>query len=347
MRRAVFGRIADCVVLFLSSLLVVPACSFFAPTLDEYARARGEGGASGLGAGGTSEPSGGSDSAGSDSAGASSAAGTGAGGTGSAGTGSGGTTAMAGGTTGSGAAGMIGESGAPTSAGQGGGGCGGDCSKAPLVHRYSFDGTGVDVLDSVGGAPGKVVNAVLNGDGTLTLAGGTSDEYVNLPNGIISSLTDATFEAWFVWGGGKPWQRLFDFGSSSAGEDKQGSGVTYLFFTLSTDTAYPRAAYSTNGNSNEIVVQMLSSLASGQSTQVDVVADDTNNLMSLYVDGMFEASVAFEGHLTLLHDVNNWLGRSQFVDPSFGGTLDEFRIYAGALTAAQIASNHNSGANSL
>jgi hypothetical protein len=34
----------------------------------------------------------------------------------------------------------------------------------------------------------------------------------------------------------------------------------------------------------------------------------------------------------------NWIGRSQFAsDPYFNGLVDEFRIYRGALSAAQIA----------
>jgi hypothetical protein len=34
----------------------------------------------------------------------------------------------------------------------------------------------------------------------------------------------------------------------------------------------------------------------------------------------------------------NWIGRSQYTgDPYFNGRIDEFRIYRGALTAADIA----------
>ena len=36
--------------------------------------------------------------------------------------------------------------------------------------------------------------------------------------------------------------------------------------------------------------------------------------------------------------VNDWLGRSQFAtDPYFNGDMDELRIYAAALTPAQVA----------
>jgi hypothetical protein len=50
--------------------------------------------------------------------------------------------------------------------------------------------------------------------------------------------------------------------------------------------------------------------------------------------------------LSTILDHNNWLGRSQFsADDSFGGTYEEFRIYAGALTAEQISISFTAGPN--
>jgi|GEM_PF-2426646 len=90
------------------------------------------------------------------------------------------------------------------------------------IHRYSFEEvSGVTVSDTVGGADG-----VIRGSGyTLTgralkLAGGDSSNaaYVDLPNGMISSLTDMTVEGWVSIDGIQTWQRIFDFGGGSAGE---------------------------------------------------------------------------------------------------------------------------------
>ena len=39
-----------------------------------------------------------------------------------------------------------------------------------------------------------------------------------------------------------------------------------------------------------------------------------------------------------MDDVNNWLGRSPWGDPLFDGSIDEFRIYDTALSAAEVAS---------
>ncbi|HEY4104824.1 MAG TPA: LamG domain-containing protein, partial [Polyangiaceae bacterium] len=56
-----------------------------------------------------------------------------------------------------------------------------------LIHRYSFNGEGTHVIDSVGGADGELIGgATLDGYGHATLDG--VDDYVNLPNGLLSSL---------------------------------------------------------------------------------------------------------------------------------------------------------------
>jgi hypothetical protein len=66
--------------------------------------------------------------------------------------------------------------------------------------------------------------------------------------------------------------------------------------------------------------------------------------MSLYRNGGFEASIAFSDSFSMLNDVNNWLGRSQYAaDPSFSGTLHEFRIYGVALSAAQVLASFIGG----
>jgi len=103
--------------------------------------------------------------------------------------------------------------------------------RAALVHRYSFDGTGTVATDSVGAADGTVVGARLARTGSVVLAGGSTDQYVDLPNGIIHPLIDATIEVWLTWDGGTGWQRIFDFGSSNAPEGSRGGAVTTLFLT--------------------------------------------------------------------------------------------------------------------
>jgi hypothetical protein len=79
---------------------------------------------------------------------------------------------------------------------------------------------------------------------------------------------------------------------------------------------------------------------------VAVVVDATNGVMTLYRDGAMEGAVAFHESFSELNDINNWLGRSQYIsNDAFGGTIDEFRIYGAALSLAQIQASHAAGPN--
>jgi len=62
---------------------------------------------------------------------------------------------------------------------------------------------------------------------------------------------------------------------------------------------------------------------------------------TLYVDGAAVSTntAMFQAPFRLESTTQNWLGKSQYsTDPTFSGRIDDFRIYRGALSAAQIAS---------
>jgi hypothetical protein len=236
-----------------------------------------------------------------------------------------------------------------------------DCTalKNGLFHRYSFGGTGTAVTDTKGTAHGTAVNATLSGTGTLTLSGGntSSPPYVNLPNGLLSTLTNATIEMWVTWNQstssttGRDWQRIFDFGTSGTEDVPIGAGtgtMSYLFLTprAGTSPTVLRAAYSTTGTAGETVASASSALATGTRQHIAVVVDDTNDELSLYLNGVRQSSVLFSGRLSLVSDVNNWLGRSQYSgDYEFIGVFDEFRIYNTALGTAPLRTSSTAGPN--
>lgn len=224
-----------------------------------------------------------------------------------------------------------------------------------LVHRYSFNEAGdvTTVEDSVGNADGAVVgNATFTGTGLLDLPGGASGSdagYVDLPNGIISALTNATFEAWLIWRGGPAWQRIFDFGNNTGGEDQLGNGTTYLQLT-------PR-----NGNNDRIMFESIDNpggtprttlygnaiFPSNTNTHIAVSYNAVAGSARLYVNGERVARDNVTIQLKQIPDVNNWLGRSNWQDPLLNGQFDEFRIYSGALTDNQIAASFAAGPNNL
>lgn len=226
-----------------------------------------------------------------------------------------------------------------------------------LVHRYSFDGAAGSstTKDSVGTANGTLAHVVLPGDGTLALAGGQTNQYVELPSPIVSSLGDnVTIEAWVRWTGGDSWQRVFDFGDGVTTETGQpgDKGLTYLFLSpMAPPQDMIRTALTMKGHDHETVVDSSAALPSGDSTftHLAVVVDGTAKTLALYRDGELENSSPLNGKkLSLLHDLNNCIGRSQFAaDPGFSGVITEFRIYSAARSGAQILAATNAGPDVL
>jgi hypothetical protein len=228
-----------------------------------------------------------------------------------------------------------------------------DCEslKAVLLHRYDFEATGADVSDRVGGAHGVLANGAsfseVDGKGVVLLGGGSDGGYVDLPNGLVSSLTDVTIESWIAWGGGDDWQRIFDFGDSTAStpEDNPANGKSYLFVSPKSENDVLRAAYSLNGNAEEVAVEA-TALSLSTLTQVVLVADSVEDKIVLYIDGQSIAEQAWSGELAAINDVNAWLGRSQYEwDPELSAVFHEFRIYGAALNAAQVGSAFVAGAD--
>lgn len=234
-------------------------------------------------------------------------------------------------------------SGGVSAAGMGGVGVG------TLIHRYRFDAStdGIEVLDSMPGRNGALVGAVYGeGDaaGTVVLAGKDSNQYVDLPNHLLAGLKEATLEAWVTWAGGAAWQRIFDFGEDDTGVDGSRNGVPRSYIFLSCNPR-PRFAFKQPpSQGSEILMTGPTAVPSGQLTQLAVVISETQQRASLFVNGLEVASTHFAATLTDVYDVNNWLGRSQFLsDPGFEGSFTEFRIYGSALSPTQVAASFDAG----
>jgi hypothetical protein len=211
-----------------------------------------------------------------------------------------------------------------------------------LVHRYSFEG---NAMDSVGTAHGELMGGATVTGGALNLAGAKVGQYLNLPNGLISSLSNATLEAWVTWTGsaGGMWQRVFDFGSSTMAEGQAGDGNKYLFLS----TVSFRACYTSATPRSEIFTDSGVAFPTNAVAHVAVVVNSTAQSMSLYLSGESVGSIPLTLPLSAINDVNNWLGRSQYAnDDYFGGTISEFRIYSAALTGAQLKTSFKLGDSS-
>lgn len=214
-----------------------------------------------------------------------------------------------------------------------------------LKHRYSFDGAaGTTVItDSVGGASGTLINgsdAAKLGGGKLVLDGNFSSAYVELPAGIISKLTNATFKSWVTWDGGNAWQRIWDFGTNSA----PGADVSAAYLSpFGGDFGALLFGFNMAGEQR---VNASSRLVTGTEVCVTVSFSYSGQVTAIYVGGRKVASGTVTKAFSNLPDVYNWLGKAKYNDPYYSGSFDEFRIYAGAETDLAAAVSAAAGPDS-
>lgn len=204
-----------------------------------------------------------------------------------------------------------------------------------LLHRYSFSGTGLTATDSVGTQNGTIEpGATLDGNGLLVLDG--SSGYVDLPNKLISVLTDVTLVTWAKFLGGAGYERIFDFGVGVGENDTSGQGVSYVAVAPYGGTSRLLMLARKDAASPEVQIPSDADINDQQEHQVALVFASMSRA-ELYLDGKLLGRTAITFSLSDIVDVNDWLGRSQWVnDHYFNGSIDEFRIYGQALTPCAI-----------
>jgi hypothetical protein len=154
------------------------------------------------------------------------------------------------------------------------------------------------------------------------------NDYVELPAGLVNDLADFTIAAWVYWDGGRNWARIFDFGSGT---------THYMFLTPQASGGGLRFVVNlTNGWGDQALNS--SPLPSRQWVHVAVTLSGSTG--TLYVNGSAVSTNTQMTHapFRMRRTTQNWIGRSQYpADPYFNGKIDDFRIYHGALSAAEIA----------
>jgi hypothetical protein len=202
------------------------------------------------------------------------------------------------------------------------------------LHTYLAcnEGTGTTVSDASGqGHAGTLVGSGAWGAGKsgTALALNGSTDYVSLPANFVTDLSDFTIACWVYWNAARNWERIFDIGS--------GTG-RYMFLTPRSGSGTVRFAITVDGGHGEQAVSGTAALPTAQWVHVAVTL--SGQLATLYVNGTAVGSngAEFLPPWQLGGTGQNWIGRSQYAgDPYFNGRIDEFRIYRGALSAADIA----------
>jgi alpha-L-arabinofuranosidase len=195
------------------------------------------------------------------------------------------------------------------------------------------DGSGATAVDVTGhGWDGTLANGATWGagetNGAVELDG--TNQYVSLPSGVVSNLTDFSITAWVNVHSLVTWERIFDFGTGSS---------AYMFLTPDSGSGNLRFAITANGYSAEQRISGPAALPADGWHHVAVT--DARGVGVLYLDGV---PVGTNSALTLTPaslgiTTQNWIGRSQFSpDPYLPGAVDDFRIYRGALSPGEVAS---------
>jgi hypothetical protein len=212
-----------------------------------------------------------------------------------------------------------------------------------LVHRYSFNETsGTNVADSVGGAAwnGTLPNGGTLGNGQVALAS-ASQQYVQLPAGILSNYAAVTIEAWVTFPDQLPVNCFFfGFGTSSGS-----SGEDYIFCAPQGG----RIAITSGNYSSEQNAYGNFDFSFHTNFHVTAVFDPPAGYVALYTNGVLAGiNNAVTIGFTSVNNVYSWIGRSLYsADPYPDFSLDEFRIYNGALQSSQIAATQVLGQNQL
>lgn len=207
----------------------------------------------------------------------------------------------------------------------------------PQKHAYwSLDKSMVDSwsgrnITSIGAGtwqtPGKYGDA-------LSLSGANT-AYATLPAGLVSSLTDFTFSAWVKPTSIKQWERVFDFGSGTK---------TYMFLGYCNTTGTMRYAIINTSTTSEQRIDSSVNIPTGSWSHIAITW--SNNVGIMYVNGVEvgrNSSMTFNPS-SLGNTTANYLGKSQWNDPYWNGSIDEVKIYADALTPDQIANLYNTNA---
>jgi hypothetical protein len=198
------------------------------------------------------------------------------------------------------------------------------------IAELPFDTTsGTTATDVSGnGWDGRLANGatwVAGHSGNAVSLNG-SNQYVDLPAGVVSSADTMTITAWVNLNTVTNWTRIFDFGTGT---------TNYMFLTPKNGTTIRFAIKS--ASSTEQVIDGTAALPTGGWHHVAVTLNGSTG--TLYVDGV---QVGTNTAMTITPNMlgattQNWIGRSQFSsDPYLNGLVDNFRIYNRALSASEV-----------
>jgi len=176
-------------------------------------------------------------------------------------------------------------------------------------------------------AGGTFVEGRLNG--ALKLDG--INDFVDLPDGIVTSCMDFTFASWVYLDANPFWTRIMDFGLDAG---------TFVFITTNSQSGGTNVRFALKLFKPifdpEEMVNRPGALPVGSWQHVAGVM--TEGMGYVYVNGEQAGNAPIAGKVSDMGSTrNNWLGRSQYaLDPYLNGRLDEIVISCRAFSLEEI-----------
>jgi hypothetical protein len=176
-----------------------------------------------------------------------------------------------------------------------------------------------------------------NGELSLSSA---SEQYVQLPAGILSNYTAVTIEVWATFPDELPVNCFFyGFGNTDSG----GAGEDYIFCAPRAGRIAITAA--DPGYTGEQNAAGANDFSFQTNFHVVAVYNPPAGYLALYTNGVLAAiNNAVTVPMSSVSPLLNYIGRSLYnADPWPDIILEEFRIYEGALSATEIAATQALG----
>lgn len=207
-----------------------------------------------------------------------------------------------------------------------------------LQHEWSFNESGgTTAYDSIENSNITLLGGSSLGGGVLTLPGGAGN-YAQFPNGILSTYSNSiTIETWLTDSGGITWARAWSFGGGTSGPNNNFIDNNYIDLIPTAGNAHGIngglwTEFNHNGTNTD--ADASAPLPTGTEEYVAVTYEVWDQTARLYLNG--EQVAAATNVIWTPADMgftyNNFLGLDQWNDPTFNGTIDEMRIWNGAIT---------------
>ena len=217
-----------------------------------------------------------------------------------------------------------------------------------LNHRYSFLTSYTNLAtgqictpDSIAGDDGTNIGDAFETNGQLVLdgnsSGNSSGTYLQLPSGMINGnqQTAVTFEFWAAFGSNPANVYAFNFGNIN---NVVGVDTAHAFLDYSPNNASGQEMFISPADFQFAQTLTAPGVLDGETVHVDCIFDAPDGTMSIYTNGVLEASGPDTVGLGNINDIYSYIGASlNGGDPYLTANIEEFRIYNGALSPLSIA----------